>query len=416
MDSQNRPQRQAIARLSLVCLAALGCGLAHGQANPFYVGASQSLTHESNLFRGAGGVSESDTLSVTSLLLGLDQPIGRQRLFADAVLRAGRYSDHSQLNYTGAGLLAGVDWEAAESLSGRLSYRNDRTLAPTGLDLGIGDPGRRNMQTVQEFALRGLSSKSAPYAVEVGYLHRSLDYSLAEANTLEFEQDTASVGLLYRPTAALTLGLSLRRTDGSYPYAVPTDLPDDFKRNDVDLSVVWVASGASTVTARLSRTREDHSALPARDVAGNTGALSWNYKPTGKLNLTADYIRDTGAESTFAGGGAGAGTATPVVNSAPRATTLQLRGDYEITAKVQALAFVRRLKRDLVNNAAVPGRGEDTLQEARLGLNWSPLRSVLVGCSVGREERKASDSAVTNVLSTPYNANSVSCMAQFRTQ
>lgn len=416
MDSQNQPQRQALARLSLVCLAALSGGGAYGQANPYYIGASQALTHESNLFRGAGGINESDTVSVTSLLAGLDQPIGRQRLFGDAALRVGRFAENSGLNYTGGNLLAGVDWEALESLSGRLSYNIDRTLASTGLDLGVGDPRTRNMQTTQEFALRGLSSKVAPLALELGYTHRALEYSLVDANALEFKQNTASAGGLWRPGGSLTLGLALRRTDGTYPFAAAGQA-DDFERNDVDLSALWIASGASTLTARLSRTREKHSVLLERDVSGNTGAISWSYKPSGKINLILDYIRDTGAESTFlAGGGSAGGTVAPVVNSSPVANTWQLRGDYEVTAKVQLVAFLRQLKRELVNTATPPGTGEDTLTETRLGVNWTPLRSVLVGCSVGREKRNASDGAIANVLSTPYSSNTVRCLAQFRTQ
>lgn len=421
------------ARFTLSCIAALAsAGALAQEPNPYYIGASQSLAHESNLFRRDGTTLPvvSDTLSVTSLLAGLDQPIGRQRLFADLSLRAGRFSNNKDLNYTGGGLQAGMDWEAADSLSGRLSYTLDRTLAPTGFDLG-GPADAKNLQTTQEFVFRGSSSKVAPLAVEAGFVHRALDYSLADAEVeaLEFKQNTGNVGLLYRPGGALTLGIGVRRTEGSYPFGVPgtpvppatepapgSGTPDDFTRNDVDLSAVWTPTGASTLTARLSRTREKHELRPTRDVSGNTGAISWNFKPTGKVSLTTDYIRDTGAESTFIGG-APAGATTQVVNSSPRATTVQLRGDYELTAKVQVQAFVRRLKRELVNNATpVPGTGEDTTSELRIGANWAPLRSVLVGCSIGREERDASVGATANQLSAPYSANTFRCLAQFRTQ
>ncbi len=413
MDSKKRPQRHTFARLSLACLAALASGGALAQANPFYVGASQSLASESNLFRGAGGVEVNDTVSITSLLAGLNQPIGRQRLFADAAVRAGRFFDNSQLNHTGGSLLAGIDWEAAESLSGRLAYSGDRSLSPTGQDLGI-DPTQRNMQATQEVAFRGQTSSVAEFSFEAGLSHRSLEYSAAAANALEFNQDAASLGLRYRPSAALTLGVTVRRADGTYPFAA-AGLADDYRREDIDFSALWLPTGASTITARLSRTRERHDVLLTRNVSGNTGALSWNFKPTGKLNLAVDFIRDTGAESTFNQTTAGGG-AVAVINSSPVATTWQLRGDYEVTAKVQMQAFARHLRRELVNNAAIPGTGDDTLTELRLGATWTPLRSVQVGCSVGREERDASQGAVANVLSSAYSTTTVRCLAQFRTQ
>lgn len=437
MDKNHRPDRSArvraqplMSRAGRVALAAaaLCAGPAWSQANPYYIGASQSLAYESDLFRSAGGVTVNDTVALTSLLAGLDQPIGRQRLFADAALRVGRFAENSQLNHTGGGLLAGVDWEAAQSLSGRLSYGIDRSLAPTGVDLGI-DPTLRNMQQTQEFILRGQSSGVAPLSVEAGFVHRALDYSVTDTTALqraapavaalEFKQDTGSLGLRYRPSGGLTLGVTVRRTDGTYPSAA-AGAADDFTRDDFDLSALWVPSGASTVTARLSRTREDHSALPARNVSGNTGALSWNYKPTGKLTFTADYIRDTGAESTFVDApqaAAGVVGARTVINSSPLATTWQLRVDYEMLAKVQLVGFVRQLERKLVNNALpVAATGSDKLIETRLGLNWAPLRSVLVGCSIGLEERDASQSALDNVLSSTYSAKTFRCLGQFRTQ
>ena len=76
--------------------------------------------------------------------------------------------------------------------------------------------------------------------------------------------------------------------------------------------------------------------------------------------------------------------------------------------------MIRYFKRDLVNTSGDPGT--DSLLETRLGLNWAPLRSVLVGCSIGREKRDASDSAVLFNLSTAYSSTTTRCLAQFKTQ
>jgi hypothetical protein len=73
--------------------------------------------------------------------------------------------------------------------------------------------------------------------------------------------------------------------------------------------------------------------------------------------------------------------------------------------------LARRLKRDLVDAAGVVPSGDDSLTEMRLGVEWTPLRSVTVGCSVGREERDAS-----SALSYAYSATTTRCLAQFRTQ
>lgn len=396
MDPKNLRARR-LASAALACVAATALAQ---EPNPFYVGASQALARDSNVFRVAADAvpgPSSDTISTTSLLAGLDQPIGRQRLFADVALRAVRYDENRLLDHTGGSLLAGLDWAAIDVLQGRVSYSYDRALARYGTDLGFTDPNVRVLQEAEEFVLRAQYGLVALLSAEGGFTRRKLDYSIQSSNT--FEQDTVSAGLKYRPSGALTLGIGLRRTEGSYPFAVAGAVtgPDDFDRDDVDLLAVWQPTGASSLTARLSRTREDHQGVATRNVRGNTGLVSWNFKPTGKLGLTALYVRDTGAETTFVSSPAGGTTA---VNS-PLATTLQAELEYLATAKIKGLLVARQVKRDL------GGGVDDKLTEYRLGVDWTPLRSVTVGCSVGREERDA----ITSVKATLTR-----CLAQFRTQ
>ena len=398
-----------LARFALTCIAALACARAFGQEpNPYYVGASQGVTRESNLFRVEQGQARTtETISTTSLLSGLDQPIGRQRLFADVALRAVRFSNNKQLDHSGGTVLTGLDWSAADAFSGRLSFSGERTVARYGADFGFVDTRTRVVQTSKELMLRGQYGLVSLLSIEAGFVRRELDFSVQSGT--QFEQDAVSAGLKYRPSGALTLGVAARRTDGSYPF---TGLagggigPDDYERNDLDLTALSVATGASTITARMSYTSENHAGLPVRDVSGVTGGLAWNFRPTANLNLTTDYIRDTAAESSF--NPAAAGGVTPVVNSSPVSTTWQLRGDYDLTAKIQLQAMARHFRRELVNTLG--NAGKDTLVETRLGVTWSPLRSVQVGCSVSREKRDS-----TSPLSTSYSATVGRCLAQFKT-
>lgn len=410
MDSQNH-RRARFALPALIAAAATGA-LAQ-EPNPWYVGASQDVTYDSNFFRVAEGAPESkEVISTTSLLAGLNQPIGRQRLFADLALRHSFYDKRNQFDHTGGNLLAGIDWEAADLLSGRVAYTTDRTLARYGDEFGFFEADGRVMQTRRELNARGQVGGASLLAVELGYIRRELEFSKPGAPD-QFDQNTGSIGLKYRPSGALTLGLAFRRTDGTYPNApAPVGggtLADDFDRDDIDLSAVWSATGASTVTARVSRTKEEHKSLTIRDFKGTTGAVAWAYKLTGKSGLFLDWIRDTSSENSFNAGAGGAVVPTVVTSRSPLSTTWQLRGEYEALAKVKAIAQVRYLKRDLVDTTGA--KGDDNLVETRVGLNWTPLRSVTVGCSVGHEKRDAS-----SALSTSYSATTAQCLAEFRTQ
>ena len=405
MDQQNHRPRH----LLLPCLLVAASAAAWGQeANPYYVGAGQSFTHESNVFRAAGG-GTSDWYSTTSLLAGIDQPISRHRLFGDVGLRHVRFNQQDQLNHTGGSILLGLDWSAIDVLSGRVSFNADRSLAHYGDDLPVANFRDLNLQSTQEFIFRGQYGLDALLAVEAGFVHRRLDFSAPQPGLAanEFEQDSVSLGLKYRPTGPLSVGIAVRRTQGQYPSAGNgVTFGDDFDRDDVELNGTWVATGQSTLTARLAGTKEKHQLLTSRNVSTTTGALGWNYKVTGKTELGLDLIRDTGAEAAFALVGAGA---APVNDASVLSTAVQLRAQYDVTAKIQVQASARQQRRDLVNTAGV--EGSDKSLETKLGVTWAPLRSLLVGCAVGREKRES-----TAGVSYSYSATSTRCLAQFKTQ
>lgn len=385
------------------------------EPNPFYVGAGFAYARESNVFKVADGVPEADdNIATATLLAGVNQPIGRQRIFLDATARHNKYSKLSHLDHTGYGLDLGWDWETIESLSGRIGYTGKQTMARFGADQGPALT-TKNLERAQEFLLRGQYGGASVLILEGSFTHRQLDYSAIQYDFLEFKQDAVRLGLLYKPGAALTLGLAGRRTEGEYPFALQTApgqfQADNYNRNDVDLTAVWIPTGQSTLRARISYTQEEHETVVTRDVSQTTGALSWEFKPTGKLTFTGELIRDTGAETAFSGL-AGAG-ATASGNNSQLSDSFGLKIGYEATAKIQLDLSGRYVERDLINTqgGALPATGSDRFTEAKAGFTYAPTRSVLLGCSIGQEQRK-SDSA----LSYSYTSSIASCMAQIRLQ
>jgi hypothetical protein len=402
--------------LALAALGIPGAGTAWAQeANTYYLGAAQAFTRESNVFRVATGQPESsDTYSTTSLLAGLDRSIGRQRVFGDAAVRYNRYRDNTQLNNTGYGADLGIDWETVQSLSGRIGYTVKQNLARYGADQG---PvlTTKNLERGQQFVARGQYGAVSALSLEAMYVHRRLDYSAPEYAFQEFRQDAVRVGLLYRPGGLLTLGVGVRHTEGEYPFAIVPSTgatqADEFSRNDLDLTAVYVVTGQSTLNARLSYTREKHDAVTARNLSASTGAISWDYKPTGKLRFTTELVRDTGAETAFIG--LSQSGASGVGNNSTLSNTLAIRAVYEATAKVQVEAYGRYVERDLTNTqgGSLPATGSDRFGEAKLGVTWMPTRSLTFGCSFSREKRGTS-----SPLSYGYAANVGTCLGQVKLQ
>jgi hypothetical protein len=162
-------------RVTLPLLTLLALASSHALAqerSPYYIGASQTFTRDSNVYRTATN-EVSETISSTGVVLGFDQPFGRQRFYGDASAQINRYSNADALNNKSYAALAGLDWETVEFLSGTLRYSARNSLADFGTLEGSTAASDQITQQFSATARYGITSK---FAVDAGYEHRRLDY------------------------------------------------------------------------------------------------------------------------------------------------------------------------------------------------------------------------------------------------
>ncbi|MBI3154249.1 MAG: outer membrane beta-barrel protein [Burkholderiales bacterium] len=403
--------------ISIALLAAAGGATA--QTGPWYVGVAQSFGHDSNVYRVGDGValpawaSKSDTVSTTSLVGGLDLPVGRQRLYGSASLRSSRYQDNDNLDYEGYALRLGTDWETAGRVSGKLELQADRRLASFVTDNEVAATLERNVETVQQARAVARVGVVTRLTAEAGLAYRRVDYSATAYAPREHRQTTATAGLRYELSGSTEVGAGLRHVRGEYPRFASVggqSVADEYRRNGVDLTLRVQASGSSALDGRLTLGRTEYDQARQRDFSGATGELSWRYTPGGRWRLRTALVRDTGQETYFSGNAALDG----FTDYSRRTTSLSVRGDYELTAKVALNASASLAERDLVRALPpLPGlpasvSGSDRTARLALGASWAPTRNLSLGCDLGRERRRASGG-----LSLPYGASSVSCFGQF---
>lgn len=386
----------------LLPVAALLCtaGFAHAQSTPYYIGVSQTFTHESNIYRTRSNET-SDTISSTALYGGVDQQVGRQRVYGNATVSANRFANEDRNNYTGYSLKAGVDWATIERISGNVELNTNRSLARYE-NLGVGSESNEisDLQ-LQATARVGVVTR---LTAEAGYTYRKVDYSLFNFRSRNFSQNAVSLGGRYQFSGALSAGVAARFTKGEYYDQKPKD---DYDRRDIDFTATWTPSGSSKLNGRISLSNSSHSRTSAADFSGLTGELNWDWRPTGKLRFVTSIARDTGEEISLLGG-----ITDQVVTNSRVSTSAGVRATYEVSSKVTADAGVRYVRRKLdASLGSATAGGNDNTTFLNVGLRWMPLRSLTVGCSLGRESRSSNTS-----LSNPYDLNSVSCFGQFALQ
>lgn len=423
--SSTRALRQPGRPLAWAAATALLCTGAWAQSSPWYVGAALGWSHDSNIYRlpdsgtaasAPAGTSTADRITTASLLGGLDQTIGRQRLYGSASLRDNRFANNRALNNTGYGLKLGLDWETVNHLSGNFNVRANRELAFITPDSGVPTLTHGNIarsSQVDGTVRLGLVSR---WQLESSFGHRVLGYSATEYRSRENNEDWATLGLRWRPSGALGLGVAWRQGLGRIPkyltLASGDFQADRFRTGNLDLTADWIASGASTVNARLSSGKLTHSVATQRDYHGLTGELRWLWRPTGKLLVSTTLARETGQEI-------GVGTSFFVTGTDLSRTVngLRLRADQELSAKLSLSAGLSRSRRALVDvESTILGvpftvAGADNTTAASLGLRWTPTRSTQLSCDYSHERRSAD-----GVLSQSYGVNVFGCSGQLTLQ
>ena len=414
--------RPALSPLQPIALAlALAASqAAWAEANPYYIGVSQSFTRDSNVFRTPSTQSgRGDTISSTGLNAGIDQPFGRQRLRIDGSLDYNQYSEKSNLNNSGYGLNTALEWSTVGRLSGAFSYSGNQKLADYG-EPNSPSLTSKNVQKTQEFAARALLGGVTILSFTGDYSHRTVDYSNPAFAAREFEQDAGSLGIRYRFSGALDVGGALRMTRGLYPNFRPAPgggfEGDTLKRSDFDLTSNWTPTGLTTVSGRVSMSRVTHSITSGLDFSGLTGSVSVNHTPAGRLRYSAQISRDTGsAISSYTFTDVTGEVITGVNNNNRLTTSVQLSVGYEVTAKIQAdlsLNYAQRSLIDTLNQSnggvATGATGSDKTTGLNFGLSYAPLRNLGLSCQVGYNKR-----STTSALSGTYESNSVGCSARY---
>ncbi len=402
-----RRPRQAVATLVIASLLGFVCESTRAEADPYYLGVSQSLGHNSNVFRTVAN-EVPDKFAVTSLNLGFDQPIGRQRVFANTSIRATRYEDIRTLDNTGYGVNAGLDWSTIGRLSGNLGVSSNQALANYAASGDQMQITKRNLETSSQANLRAQLGVASLLALNAALSHSEISYTAPEYQTSEVRQNVGSIGFTYRPSGLLTLGGSYRATRGEYPNVVvpSTGKKESFDRNDVDFTSIWVASGLSTLNARLSYGRSVFEGQTLRNVKGATGSLGWDWKATGKLAFNTLLSRDSGTETALFALANNLGSA--VGDNSVQTNAFGFGGTYEASAKIRATLGTRYARREVLSGSVL---GRDSSSSVALGVSYAASRSWLLGCNASRDDSKPLNNMAT--VSTRYSATQASCNVQF---
>lgn len=402
------------ARALGLCLGLAFSAAAQAETSPYYIGANQAFSYNSNLYSSQSN-ELSSWYSTTSIVGGFDQSVGRQRFYGSGNFGYNYFfnEDARNLNSNSYGLNLGWDWQTIERLSGSARFASNQSLVYYDISGGLPNAREKNIQNVSELDLTGRYGISADIGLNLGYIYRKVNFSLEQYADEEYNQNTGSIGLSYGGHGIWTYGAAFRFTRTKYPfYPHPfpsTELGDTGDGKNFDFTVKWVPNGLSTVNVRLSYSDINYDINEARDFNGFNGSLSWTWLPTGKIRSTLTFIGAPGYASTFY-----AFVGEPVrVDNSRFSRTVRWNATYLATGKTSFTAGLS-LTKDYLEQTIFSNtqQGSDLVTIGSLGVSYAPTRNSLLACNVSYSDRSVSENAERYEMSYPYNATTFSCSGQ----
>ncbi len=354
--------------------------------------ASQTLTRDDNVFRLSSGLdpaaalgssSKGDTSSTTSFGVNLDAPVSRQRFQGGVTWNQIRYGRFTILNFDGHEGRGTWLWQLGSDISGQLGYTETFGLASlANVQSGV-------QSSVPNFLTMRRTFFNATYLLtprwrlqgEAGSLKQSNEAPERKVN--DTSTDSVDLTASYVTPVSNQIGLSARVEDGRLPNRqfVAGDLFDNsYRQQNVAAVTDWTLTGSSHVNARVGSVRRSYTQLPQRDFEGSTFQAAYDWKPTGKLALTAAAQKGISAIEQINIG-------FVLVKSVALQPTLRL------TDKVNLAGTLGYSNREYRSDPAltlgvVPSR-TDRVRSAAVTASYRPIRTVTLQMALLHETRSS---------------------------
>lgn len=356
---------------------------------------SVALNHDDNLFRlsdeDAGSVEHrADTFRSLVGGVSFERPVGRQLLTGMAKFSRVSFEHNSQLDYTGKDLSGDWGWFLGNHLEGNIGVAYTEILAPF-TDFSV--TSERNLRKVRRDYANGKWRFHPSWRLRAGYNRERYTYELRSQRLNDRTEEAVMTGFDYLASSGSTIGVQLRRLEGSYPFQESLGFADNgYTQDEQKINILWMVSGATQVSFLGGFVQRKHDFYRARDDRGTNGRLIVGTAPTQQVKLNAQLYREYGATE-------GAFVNSALIKGAAVDAT------WAATAKIDATAAYKHEKRDFapysLSGVQLPASQlSDTSKLASAGVTYRPWRNLSLQATVFRDRRSGSVAAGT----TSYTA------------
>jgi exopolysaccharide biosynthesis operon protein EpsL len=401
--SRSRPPRGPFT------FVVLGVAMMHAaqaeEGDGLKVYATESVRHESNLFRLSSSIdrqsvigrsSAAETIATTVAGLKYDKSYSLQRVELDVNFANYHYENFSYLGVNALNYRGALHWSATPAFYGNLSASRDKS--PNSFS--DFQSYRQNNERVEvNTRFDATYELDARWRVLGGVFEQSLTNKQPSIVENGIKQTTAEGGVRYVFPSGSFATLTLRAADGSYtdiPLSTSSLFDDSFTQRESEAAFFWIYSPKATVDLKLGYRSRSHPHFPQRDFSGPIGSARLNWNITAKTSLTAAWLHDINTYQSAS-------------TNFTRLDRFSLGPVWRISPKVTATVLFERSLRDYGGSPglATPTDRNDNTSDTSIALGWRPYRNTSFNASLQNSRRGSSQPGLD------YNNNTITLGAQF---
>jgi exopolysaccharide biosynthesis operon protein EpsL len=402
---QTPPAQIVAAGLSLFALAAAQPACADEQ-DTLNVRFTESFARDNNLFRlpdgvdpaalGLGRSDRGDTIRTDSISLTGDKRYSLQRFHIGARFDANHYSnydflDHNTRNFDGrwdwsltphvTGVLAA---ERVQSINNFADYQNYvRSVRTTDTVRASSEFGSIGALRFIAGIAQSKTSNTEPIQQDWNTRNRSV-----HAGVRYLTQAANSIGYLYRENVVEWQG---RKLDAANLYDT------EARQGDHEIYGQWNLAAQAAIDGAVTRIDRRHDHFADRDYSGTAARLNLNWLPDGQIRVIffarREYASWWSSTASY--------TVTDSIGISPV---------WQVTARISLYGRIEQSEREFLGPvvATTADPRLDKLGSSTVGLDWEPLRNLLIGGSVQKSRRRS------NVAGLDFNDTYSSIRAQLK--
>ncbi len=383
---------QARAPMVAACVAAalLAVGASAEEAQGLQWIASESVRHDSNLFRlppGSdrqalvGRSSGAETIYTTTLGVRYDKRYSLQRVHLDLAYVDYRFQNFDFLSFGALNYQADWNWSLTPRFYGNLSLMRRERPNNFSESRSLARLNQRNDRVESNRRLDGLYELDARWRV-LGALAQYAQTSTVPLITeTATRQTVADAGLRYALPSGSLATLTLRTADGRYTDVLTEDEGPgrNFTQREVELDALWRMTAKTSLGLRLGHRQRAHAGSSERDFEGlfGTARLQWSVTP--RVMLTSGWVHTIDGFQT-------------IDANYYRSDRLFVHPTWQILSKIKASVQYAYTQRRYGGSpdATIPAtQRRDADKEISLGLEWQPRDYMGISSTVQRTSRSS---------------------------